>query len=741
MCKVLIIDLHCDALLPSGVEEFGGGNTYSNSLLKVLIDSDINILYVTRKKVDSLPETEIISDNVLFHRIELNIDVVNDKDVLHYHSDDAFNKIKSLINQLSFHPDIIHSIYWPSGIIAEKLGALYNIPFIHTILSNGKRKQLESGVYDIAEERIQYENRCFNSADYLICCSTSELNDIHKLYNIPKNKLVLTGLSVDKSFIYPAYDKLGQYRINSIIKEDSPQYISPEVTKDFNYNYWWNTGAFLYYGRLHEDKGVHIIIDSWLELYKSYNDFPSLWIAGGTAEQINYLRKKIANADILKKAEKEQKLVWWGRLPAEGLSTLLLKCTALVTHSKYETGGLMVIEAMSQGIPVIATPFGYANDYIENWKTGFLVKYNDIKSLKLKMYFFYKQPFLSGYMGSNCKKISKKLYKYFDFKNKHIALYKNKYGNHTKIICDIDLIIKDEGSEYPVSEYSPTQEDIIKWFAQKKKSNCFNVNNNIRVVKCSEYMECTVWKIRQDETQYECFRWKSHINIDKLFNEKESYVYYSKEMMRVADKLISIGVLCCPFSYDMDKQLIIHEITNDDIDLSNHTNALIKLFHSVKSISCDKIPTIEFNEFIDNQLNMLPLLKGKSIGININNISCQIKPLFDQFEPQGIVPIDLKSYNVISKGIRCINGLSISTISYSFAKLFLALNSTPELIQYNIKPFLELSEISYKKNTLLWIISIYIYDYIKSSIIDKDPCIFEVEKMILYLIKLLEEYI
>ena len=90
-------------------------------MLKVLIDSDINILYVTRKKVDSLRETENISDNILFHRIELNIDVINDKDILHYHSDDAFNKIKSLIDQLSFYPDIIHSIYLSSGNIAEKL--------------------------------------------------------------------------------------------------------------------------------------------------------------------------------------------------------------------------------------------------------------------------------------------------------------------------------------------------------------------------------------------------------------------------------------------------------------------------------------------------------------------------------------------------------------------------------------------------------------------------------------------
>ena len=37
---IVIIDLHCDATMPSGAQEFGGGNTYARNLLLGLLERD-----------------------------------------------------------------------------------------------------------------------------------------------------------------------------------------------------------------------------------------------------------------------------------------------------------------------------------------------------------------------------------------------------------------------------------------------------------------------------------------------------------------------------------------------------------------------------------------------------------------------------------------------------------------------------------------------------------------------------
>lgn len=429
---VVIIDLHCDPTIPSGAGDIGGGNTYSRSLLHELQKNNIYHIYITRKKYPNLEEYIGMTPFSDFYRINLGNWGPIDKDILqnyHSYSKQLVIEILSKYNDCSF---IFHSIYWQSGMLAYELAEQYNTFYVHTILSNGKKKQLAGAVEDIVKQRIHEEEKIFAHAKYLICSSLSEINEIQKLYAIPPENLILAGLEVDNHYLYPAYNSRGEIRINTlgntIIEQQYLSYFS-DINKNDDY-LWWNLKNFIYFGRIHKNKGIKQIIIAWMQAYEIIGEqMPNLWIVGGSPSQIEHFRNTIKEyIPQLADLEKQHRIIWWGTLPPEGISTLLLKSSVLITHSKYEAGGLVLLEALNQGIPVIATPNGYGKDYLENWYNGFVVPYNDIVALKQKLLFFCSHPFLTDYLGKNAKQSAKEIEQTFNFFDSHMFSYGFKAG-------------------------------------------------------------------------------------------------------------------------------------------------------------------------------------------------------------------------------------------------------------------------------------------------------------------------
>jgi len=91
---IVIIDLHCDASMPPGAMEFGGGNKYSRNLISILLSENIPFLYFTHKKLPQLEEVLQLAPNAFFYRIELGDLGISDKDLLQNYKDEVINYIK-----------------------------------------------------------------------------------------------------------------------------------------------------------------------------------------------------------------------------------------------------------------------------------------------------------------------------------------------------------------------------------------------------------------------------------------------------------------------------------------------------------------------------------------------------------------------------------------------------------------------------------------------------------------------
>ncbi len=237
-----------------------------------------------------------------------------------------------------------------------------------------------------------------------------------------------TPSHIHPSFIVPAQDTNGFPRLNSNISFDLQKSAASHYNKaltNADNDSFWTYKTFTYFGRIDENKGVDHILAAWHLLYLKYGSLcPPLWLIGGSLNEISSMRIKCLNVlPQLFRAEQEGKVIWWGCLDPVGASTLLLKTLVLVTNSLYEPGGRVIIEAMSEGVPVIAAPNGFAFDLVKNWENGFLVPHGNETELARRMEHFVRQPLLSNVLGENARQTAKNVVREWDFLNQHLCAY------------------------------------------------------------------------------------------------------------------------------------------------------------------------------------------------------------------------------------------------------------------------------------------------------------------------------
>ena len=424
--NILIISLHADPSDPSGTSKGGGTHAYLRELIQEMAATQNNCMVITRSTGKDKPTVQRISDYGKICRIVIGKKGYMDKRLLDSFHNETIKTIQETLIKEKFNPDLLHSIYWNSGRAAYTLSGQMNIPYVHTVISNGKRR-LRQGLSDNAKNRLEIEQLVFENAFAIFSITEQEKNDIIQFYAIPANKIFIVGRPVASSFMNPSQNAIGEPRIelktingtetiphsNNDLKKALG---SPAVRHRF----------FVYVGRIDPYKGLPEIIQAWWNLKQIYKlSCPGLWIIGGHYKDIQYFRKRANLPKDLHVLEAQRDIVWWGYLDSSGVSAVLLKALALVTHSIYEPGGRVILEAMSQGVPVIATPFGFAHDLIGDWDSGFLVDYGDIKTMQRRLDHFIQQPYLGTALGYNAKKRALSALKNWDFKGKHINTYSN----------------------------------------------------------------------------------------------------------------------------------------------------------------------------------------------------------------------------------------------------------------------------------------------------------------------------
>ncbi|MEO0293225.1 MAG: glycosyltransferase [candidate division WOR-3 bacterium] len=215
--------------------------------------------------------------------------------------EDFSEKIIHFLSKKRYH--LIHSHYWLSGIVAMKIKELFPfIPWVHTFHTIEALKGISKDSL-----RMDIEEEIIRKCDLIISSTLKEKNWIKKISPKAFVEVILPGVSFND---FP-------------FKKDGSKNI-------------------LFVGRLDPIKGVDILIES-LRFLKG--DF-SLTIVGGPSKDESYF-------EYLKSIAQNYPVRFLGRIPHEKLYKIYWESCMLVLPSYYESFGLVVLEAMSSGRPVV----------------------------------------------------------------------------------------------------------------------------------------------------------------------------------------------------------------------------------------------------------------------------------------------------------------------------------------------------------------------------------------------------
>jgi len=257
--------------------------------------------------------------------------------------------------------DLIHSHYWLSGQAARELKAVWRIPIIqmfHT-LGHMKNRIALSPEEREPDIRLQVEADVMNAADVLIAATPAEKIQLMWLYGADMHKIRVIPPGVDIETFHPI-DKAAARAAIDI----------PETDR-----------LLAFVGRMERLKGLDTLLRAMAHLKRDDpRGLENMYLAviGGVAGREADDDAEFQRVKALREELGVQELVTFlGARDQPTLPYYYAAAEAVIMPSHYESFGMVALEAMACGTPVIASEVGGLAYLIQDGLTGFHVPDQD----------------------------------------------------------------------------------------------------------------------------------------------------------------------------------------------------------------------------------------------------------------------------------------------------------------------------------------------------------------------------
>ncbi len=259
---------------------------------------------------------------------------------------DTFSEMKNFIHREGKTYDLVHSHYWVSGRMGEWAQRRWNLPHILMFHTIGAVKNRSHPDEKEPELRLRVERElAVSSTRILATTETEKLHIVHHCDTLPE-KIGVVPCGVNPDRFRPLDRSVARNRLG-FARGDS---------------------VFLFVGRFAPLKGIDRLVSAVAHLKHRKN--LRLILVGGDgprAPETVRLRKLAGDLGVA------NRVLFAGSVPQEELPEYYAASDALVIPSKYESFGLVALEALACGTPVLSTPVGVVESLLRNGNNGEII--------------------------------------------------------------------------------------------------------------------------------------------------------------------------------------------------------------------------------------------------------------------------------------------------------------------------------------------------------------------------------
>lgn len=354
MLRVAILSVHTCPLAAPGGKETGGMNVYVRETARELARMGARADVFTRSQNPSIPRVVEMGHGARVIHITAGPETPMPREDVHAHLDTFVAEVERFRREEGIEYDLIHAHYWLSGVAGLALRDRWGAPLVQMFHTLGRLKNTVAQRADEVEPelRIGEESRIVAEADRIVAANVVERAHLVWYYGARAEKVEVIPCGVDTDLFQP---------MNRAAAKDLLE-LGPDP-------------LLLYVGRLQPIKGLETLLDAMALVPEA-----TLLIIGGDQDEPDnghgaQLRDQVAALGL------GGRVRFLGAQPQRRLRLFYAGADATVMPSYYESFGMVALEAMACGSPVVASRVGGLTTTIQDGVTGHLVPEGDPAAL------------------------------------------------------------------------------------------------------------------------------------------------------------------------------------------------------------------------------------------------------------------------------------------------------------------------------------------------------------------------